>query len=80
MDMYLGSFSIEVLLNRSTPSSRSSRSGDHQRSRRDSPEYDRRMVKWSQGNMVIIGIINTVQNRHLVMEDMQVQGELVGLW
>ncbi|GJX50105.1 hypothetical protein Tco_0276950, partial [Tanacetum coccineum] len=26
---------------RVTPSSRSSRSGDHHRSRRDSPEYDR---------------------------------------
>ncbi|GJY24731.1 hypothetical protein Tco_0398389 [Tanacetum coccineum] len=32
----------KCLIKRGTPSSRSSRSGDHHRSRRDSPEYDRR--------------------------------------
>ncbi|GKF09544.1 hypothetical protein Tco_0043768 [Tanacetum coccineum] len=45
-------------------SSRSSISGDHRRSRRDSPEYDRREVR-----VVMIGIIETVQNRHLILEE-----------
>ncbi|GKE94984.1 hypothetical protein Tco_1579839, partial [Tanacetum coccineum] len=34
-------------------------------------------VGWSQGNIVMIGIIKTVQNHHLVMKDMKVQGELL---
>ncbi|GKD06378.1 hypothetical protein Tco_1181352 [Tanacetum coccineum] len=63
------------MLQRVTPSSRSSRSSDHWRSRRDSPE-----------DILMTRIIETVQNRRLVKEetteimilkeaDMKVQGE-----
>ncbi|GJR73814.1 hypothetical protein Tco_0086179 [Tanacetum coccineum] len=73
---------------RVTPSSRSSRSGDHRCSRRDSPEYDRGEGRVVSRYIVMIGIIKTIQNHHLVMDettetmiikeaDMKVQGELL---
>ncbi|GKE49910.1 hypothetical protein Tco_1481168, partial [Tanacetum coccineum] len=66
--------------NHVTPSSRSSRSGDHRRSRIGVK------VGWFQGDILTLGIIETVQNHHLVMNteirkikeaDMKVQGELL---
>ncbi|GKC61598.1 hypothetical protein Tco_1089196, partial [Tanacetum coccineum] len=65
-----------------TPSSRSSRSGDHRRSRIGVK------VGWFQGDILTLGIIETVQNHHLVTKetteimkikeaDMKVQGELL---
>ncbi|GKA59732.1 retrovirus-related pol polyprotein from transposon TNT 1-94 [Tanacetum coccineum] len=62
---------------RDTPS-RSSKSSDHRRSRRDSPDYDRHQGRVVlRRHIVMIGIIETVQNRHFIMEDMKVQGELL---
>ncbi|GJZ02842.1 hypothetical protein Tco_0520803 [Tanacetum coccineum] len=52
-----------------TPSSRSSRSGDHQRSRRVHQNMIGVTVVWSHGD---IGM-----RRHRVMEDMKLQGELL---
>ncbi|GJS18303.1 zinc finger CCCH domain-containing protein 37 isoform X2 [Tanacetum coccineum] len=68
--------------NHVTPSSRSSRSGDHRRSRIGVK------VGWFQGDILTLGIIETVQNHHLVTKetteimkikeaDMKVQGELL---
>ncbi|GJX23419.1 hypothetical protein Tco_0227864, partial [Tanacetum coccineum] len=48
-----------------------------ERARCDSPNMIGVTVGWSQGNTEMIGIIKTVHNRHLVMEDMKVQGELL---
>ncbi|GKF42246.1 hypothetical protein Tco_0125588, partial [Tanacetum coccineum] len=65
-----------------TPSSRSSKSGDHRRSRIGVK------VGWFQGDILTLGIIETVQNHHLVTKDtteimkikeadINVQGELL---
>ncbi|GJU33021.1 reverse transcriptase domain-containing protein [Tanacetum coccineum] len=73
---------------RVTPSSRSSRSGDHLCSWCDSPKYDRREGMVVSSYIVMIGIIETIQNHYLIMDettetmiiseaDMKVQGELV---
>ncbi|GJU93711.1 hypothetical protein Tco_1318467 [Tanacetum coccineum] len=60
---------IKMTLERVTPSSRNSRSGDHRCSRRDSPEYDRREGRVVSRYIVMIGIIETIQNHHLVMDE-----------
>ncbi|GKE09297.1 hypothetical protein Tco_1412848 [Tanacetum coccineum] len=65
-----------------------SRSGDHRCSRCDSPEYDRREGRVVSRYIVMIGIVETIQNHHLLMDettepmiikeaDMKVQGELL---
>ncbi|GKF60051.1 hypothetical protein Tco_0176837, partial [Tanacetum coccineum] len=52
-----------------TPSSRSSRSGDHQRFRRVHQIMIGVTVEWSQGDIRM--------SRHCVMEDMKLQVELL---